>query len=103
MRLCLACGLIDVDAAAAAISDRQLTEWMAFDSYVEPFEDRRQDTRIGLLACALESIWTGRHELTPSLFALSGSDNGNEGQECEGLQCDDWRVMQARAGMTARG
>lgn len=50
-------------------------EWQAFEKYVEPFEDRRMDLRIGLLACALAS---GFSKVDPQSFSLSGFGRDDE-------------------------
>ncbi len=97
MRLCLAAGVLDVDAVAQTLPDRVLSQWMAFDA-IDPLEDRRMDCRIGLLACALENVLTrGQGRLDPTLFSLHSDADDIDPETGEPtLELQDWRIGRAR-------
>lgn len=99
MRLCLQAGILDVDQVAERLSVKQLDEWLAFESYIEPFEDRRMDRRIGLLACAVGAVALRENShLRLEMFDLSGAEaRDDEEEDAESpSENHDWRLMKAR-------
>lgn len=97
MRLCIATGAgPNYEQVAESLPERIFRNWRAFDAYVEPFEDRRQDLRVGLLATALEAV-LGQHEplLEVSHFSLTGENETGDISEHLG-EGEDWRIMKAK-------
>jgi hypothetical protein len=81
-------GRVDVDGMLSEISWDQFREWQAYYS-LDPWGKERADLRIGMLACAIESMWSANPQLEPGDFLLTGRESREPAAE-------DWRLQQAR-------
>lgn len=96
MRLARQFGWWDWRAFMDQLSPEQFAEWLALEQ-VEPTGENRADLRIGLLACAIETLVREKPEWNLSQFMpFSGltEEDFEQGQSAE-LQAELWRTLAA--------